>query len=155
MTSEKERSPGARPQGAECLEDRARQIAAEAALLRRHEELLSWAVEELGLERAFAEMVYEIAQEEEVEPAYAFEFVRCRVGIGGEAKGSADAPSLQSTPPDWLEASPSPDEALREWRLRTSIRRLRTLLREQDTPAEALRAFAVAPDLEDADYGAR
>ncbi len=152
MERASERDSAAGPSGTDCLRARARLIAAEATSLRRHEELLDWAVEELGLARPFAEQIYEIAIEEDVEPAYVFELVRCGVGISEQVAGRSDAPSLQPSPPDWIERSPRPDEARREWRLRTSTRRLRSLLEGESSPADALRAFANAPDIEERGY---
>lgn len=140
------------PRGTPCLEERARRIAAEAASLRRHEELLDWAVRELGLERSFAERIYEIAGEEDVEAAYVFELVRCGVGIRYDVAADSAAPSLQTSPPDWIAQSPQPDEARREWRLRLGTRRLRALLDSEPTPAAALHAFAIAPDVEERGY---
>ena len=138
--------------GTDCLKRRARQIEAEAAVLRRHDELIEWAVEELGLERRFAETVYEVARQESVDPAIAFELIRCNVGVRDDAAKSGAAPSLQSTPPDWIAAAPPPDEAHREWRLRTSVRRLRSLLETAASPGDALIAFANASDVDEESY---
>ncbi len=142
----------ARDRGVECLKGRALRIEAEAAFLRRHEEIVEWAGAELGVERAFAERIYEIAIEEGVEPAFAFELVRCGVGIVEASGGEADAPSLQTTPPAWVSERPDPDEAPREWRLRTSVRRLAALLNDGRAPAEALREFAASPDIDAVAY---
>ncbi len=137
--------------GVKCLEERARLIAEEAVALRRHEELLEWAVDEIGLDRAFAERVYDVAREEGIEPAYVFELVNC--GVGVEPGSTADdAPSLQPAPPRWIEQAPPPDEAARERRLRTSARRLKSLMESCAGPAAALRSFAEAPDVDEAGY---
>jgi hypothetical protein len=43
---------------------------------RRHEALMEWAEGDLGLERAYAEQIYALAEEEELEPIYAFQLIR-------------------------------------------------------------------------------
>jgi hypothetical protein len=48
---------------------------------RRHEVLMEWAEDEIGLSREYAEQVYALAGEEELEPVYGFLLVRCGVGI--------------------------------------------------------------------------
>ena len=132
--------------GPECLKARAREIEAEAAFLRRHEELIDWAVEELGLDRERAEGIYEIAREEDVEPAYVLELVRCGVGVGPKPPQS-HAPSLETSAPAWVANAPDPEGAQAEWRLRVTVRRLRSLLEESDSVPAALRAFAAEPDI--------
>lgn len=138
--------------GIDCLKRHAADIESEAHTLRRHEELLDWATDDIGLERAWAEQAYDIAREEEIEPAIAFELIRCGVGIRAEVMDDSGAPKLDPSSPSWIAGGPTPDQAMREWRLRTSLRRLRTLIREHGAPAPALRAFADAPDVDDAGY---
>ncbi|MGH7481671.1 MAG: hypothetical protein ACRELV_05910 [Longimicrobiales bacterium] len=136
----------------DCLKRRAREIEAEAGFLRRHEELVDWAVSELEVDPAFAERVYDIAREERIEPAYAFELVRCGAGIRAEVARAGAAPSLDAREPSWIADSPDPESALREWRLRVSLRRLRALMEECETPTDALVRFAEAPDVDAAGY---
>lgn len=136
----------------DCLKRRAREIAAEASLLRRYEELMDWALTDLEIEQGFAQRVYDIAKEESVEPAYAFELVRCGTGLRAEAARAGAAPSLDSQAPSWIGDVLDPDAAWREWRLRASLRRLRSLIEDCDSATDALVRFADAPDVDSSGY---
>lgn len=136
--------------GVECLIDRAAQVEDEAMRHRRRNELVEEA-EEAGIPHTFAEEVYDVARQEGVEPAFAFELVRCRVGVRELEDDEAEPPATDPGRPDWVGEAPSPDAARRERRLRASFRRLRALLEGCDTAEEALTNFAKQPDV--GEYG--
>lgn len=141
---------GATP-GAKCLVERAPVADRRAAHHRRRIELVEDAVRDVGLGREEAEEVYDVAREEGVEPAFAFELVRCGVGVGGFGE-APDAEAVTTGRPPWLEGVVPREKAVRERWLRNSFRRLRGLLEEYDSPEEALIEFAQEPDLEEYDY---
>ncbi len=146
------RGAAERGEAAACLLQRARDLEALAGHGRRRSELVDRAVRESGLEWAEAESVYEMAQEEGLDPALALELLHCRVLVLGPADArpgaAAAATELEATPPEWIAARPPPEaEARRERRLRASFRRLRALLEERGAPEEALLAFAEEPDV--------
>ena len=109
------------------------------------------AVHEAGMDRELAEEVYDVAREEGVEPAFAFELVRCGVAVCGPEEPPA-AESIVTGRPAWLEPAIPSAEATRERRLRNSFRRLRSLLERHETPEEALIEFAREPDVQECDY---
>lgn len=119
---------------------------------RRHEELMEWAEEELGLDRGYAEQVYALAEEEELEPIYALLLIRCGVGVRELEPPEQDGDELasQQTPPEWVETEGVElDDVALERRLRASFRRLRSSLEQSESAAAAVRAF-----LDEADVGA-
>ena len=68
---------------------------------RRHETVMEWATGELGVERATAEKIYAVAEEERLAPVYAFELVQQGVGVR-ELESTTEAPaeaSMQQDPP--------------------------------------------------------
>jgi hypothetical protein len=147
---------GAIRTGRECLLERARALGEEEPR-RRREELVEDAVAGMGLSRAEAEEVYDIAAEEGLDPAFAFELVRCGVAVyepGGAGPVTAPGESSMRAPPEWLAgpAAPPADVARRERRLRTTFRRLRSLLERYPTPEQALEAFAEEEDVGEYEY---
>lgn len=120
------------------------------ALERRHEALMEWADTELGLERAYAEQVYALAEQEDLEPVLAFELVRSGLGVRElEAPEQDMGEASQQAPPEWVaEEVVELDDVELERRLRASFRRLRSHLEVSDTPAAAVQAL-----LQDADIG--
>ncbi|MGH7476238.1 MAG: hypothetical protein ACRELD_08105 [Longimicrobiales bacterium] len=140
------RALGARP----CLRQRASVLARETPLPRRHNEIVPWAVDELGISGEFAVLAYDIARQEGLEPALLFELVRCGVAI--READTPDVPSLEPTPPEWLQRAPDPAAARREWRLRASARRLRALVEDRGSASAGLEAFASLDDVEEVAY---
>jgi len=118
--------------------------------LHRRDELLGEACAQ-GMSMALAEQMYDIAREEGLDPALGYELLRCGLGVCPPEDGVSSAPAQPSSDkyaPGWLlQPASDPDEVLRERMLRLSFRRLRSLLEEQDDPAEAMRAFAREPDV--------
>ncbi len=146
------RGAAQRGEAAACLLERAHELEGPAGHQRRRSELVDRAVRESGLEWTAAQAVYELAREEGLDPALAFELLHCRVlvlGPGDVRPTDARAHTeLEATPPEWVESQPPPAaEARRERRLRGSFRRLRRLIEERGTPEEALVAFAEEPDV--------
>jgi hypothetical protein len=106
--------------------------------------------EEDGMPPGLAEMLYDIAREEGVDPALAYELVRSGLGVIPPREGVSNATSQPTTDkyvPEWLGDAVPPDDLLRERMLRLSFLRLRSLLRQQEDVGEALRAFANEPDV--------
>ncbi len=136
--------------GVECLIQRAPVVEDEAARHRRRSELIDRAVEEDGVDPELAAEVYDIAREEGIEPAFAFELVRCGVAVRDMGE-QPDASSTVRGYPTWLQALPE-EEAGRERMLRTSFRRLRHFLETYDSAEDALIAFANEPDVGEVEY---
>jgi hypothetical protein len=119
-------------------------------LSRRRIDVIQEAVD-VGMGDELAEMLYDVARDEGVDPVLAFELVRCGLGVMPPSGGVENAPNFATTDkyrPEWLEPPVDPDSMLRERTLRFSFRRLRALL-EQHTgsAADAFRAFAREPDV--------
>lgn len=135
----------------DCLGRGARE-ATEAAAERRHEVLMERAEAE-GLDREFAEKVYLLAEEEELEPVYAFLLVRCGVGVREleppEVDPDDDA-AAQQAPPGWVGAEQVElDDVVLERRLRATFRRFRAMLASHSTTDAAVQAFVGEADVAD------
>jgi GNAT superfamily N-acetyltransferase len=103
-----------------------------------------------GMSPELAEMMYDVAREEGLDPALAYEVVRSGLGVAPPPDGVANAaqqPSSDKYYPTWLLPATSPDDVLRERMLRMSFRRLRSLLERHADAAEAFRAYAHEPDV--------
>ncbi len=104
----------------------------------------------LGIADELAELLYDVAQEEGLDPVLALELVRSGLGIAPPAQGLGNAPREPTTDkyrPEWLEPPIPPDALLRERTLRVSFRRLRGLLEHHaGDAAGAFQAFAREPD---------
>lgn len=134
---------------ADCLVTGAESGADAAELSRRRIDVLAEA-EAAGMSPELAEMLYDVAQEEGLDPALAYELVRSGLGVSPPPDGVANAPSqptIDKYVPEWLYPAAPPDAVLRERMLRVSFRRLRALLEEHERPEDALRAFAREPDV--------
>ena len=134
---------------AECLLVNAEEGADAQELSRRRIDVLRDA-HEAGMPPELAEMLYEIAREEGLDPALAYELVRSGLGVSPPPDGVDNAPSQPTTDkyiPEWLLPPVPTDQVLRERMLRLSFRRLRALLEEHDDVEAALRAFAREPDV--------
>jgi hypothetical protein len=124
-------------------------LDAEGARSRRSE--VTGEALEAGMSSELADLLYDIARDEGLDPALAFELVRGGVGVVPPADGLLNAPSQPTTDkyaPGWVvtPATP-PDLMLRERTLRLSFRRLRRLLEAHEAIEEALLAFAREPDV--------
>lgn len=138
--------------GISCLLEHAAEIEDMAAHHRRRIELIERATEEEWMDREMAEEVYDIAREEGLEPAFAFELVRCGVAVCEPEGPEPIATTSVKGRPEWLSQPVPTEEATRERRLRMSFRRLRSFLEEYETPEEALIAFAQEPDVRACGY---
>lgn len=106
--------------------------------------------EKSGMSYELAEMLYDIAIDEGIDPAMAYELVRTGLGVVPPDDGvsnAASAPSSDKYYPTWMFPAEPPDEVLRERMLRVSFRRLRSLLESHPEVDEAFRVFANEPDV--------
>jgi hypothetical protein len=143
MTSEEEAAQ-------RCLRDGVAALTGDAAAERRHEALMEWAEGELGLARAWAEDVYALAEEVELEPVYAFLLVRCGIGVRElqQPVQDPDEEAVQQAPPDWVGADAvTLGDAALERRLRGTFRRMRAHLEQTATAAAAVESFLAEPDV--------
>ncbi|MBR9990989.1 MAG: hypothetical protein KFH98_14600 [Gemmatimonadetes bacterium] len=121
-----------------------------AAHERRHEALMEWAESGLNLDREYAEQIYALAEEEELEPVYAFHLVQSGLGVREleEPEQDMDEEAVQQAPPDWVAKDVVEfEDVVLERRLRASFRRLRSHLEDSATAAEAVAEFLREPDV--------
>lgn len=138
----------------ECLLDRATRFEHQPETARRREELVERAVA-AGHPREYADQLYDVAEEEGVDPAVAFELVLCGVGVRELAAPPEDQweEAQIEAPPPWINPDPpTPDDAARERHARVSFRRLRGILDETGSAKQALLRFAREPDVGDVDF---
>ncbi|HUF51243.1 MAG TPA: hypothetical protein VMN60_10440 [Longimicrobiales bacterium] len=118
---------------------------------RRHESLMAWAESVLALDRAFAEQLYALAEEEQLEPIYAFQLIRCGIGVRELATPAQDVEEFaasQEAPPAWVgEPGVELSDVALERRLRATFRRFRAQLDTAATPTAAVAAFLAEPDI--------
>ena len=117
---------------------------------RRHEALMEWAETELKLDREYAEQIYALAEEEELEPVYAFHLVRSGLGVREleEPEQDMDEEAVQQAPPDWVaEETVKLEDVVLERRLRASFRRLRSHIDSGTSPADGVAEFLKEPDV--------
>lgn len=119
-------------------------------LSRRRIDVVQEAVA-VGMSDELAEMLYDVAREEGLDPVLAYELVRSGLGVLPPADGVENAPQFATSDkyrPEWLESPVDPDTVLRERTLRFSFRRMRGLLQQHTgDAAAAFRAFAREPDV--------
>lgn len=116
---------------------------------RRRSEIMDDA-EADGMPPELAGLLYDIAQDEGLDPGLAFELVRTGLGVAPPPEGvstAGDAPAVDKYLPPWMFPPEPTDHMLRERMLRVSFRRLRGILREEREPDAALRRFAREPDV--------
>lgn len=138
----------------EKLLQRACRLDTSDGISRRREELILRA-SEAGLQREYADQLYDVAEEEGVDPAAAFELVLCGVGVQELTEPVHDQweETQVEAPPHWLvDAAPPPDEAARERRVRATFRRLRSIMERVPTASEALHEFVRDSDVGEVDY---
>lgn len=114
-------------------------------------EVLIERAESRGLGRGDAELAYDLAVEEGLEPAYAMALVGQGISVRNFG-GRAGVEVSESEEPEWIDRPPTAREASRERRLRETFRRLRAFLESEATPRDAIACFAREPDLESYDY---
>lgn len=116
---------------------------------RRRSEIMDDADAE-GMPPELASLLYDIAQDEGLDPGLAFELVRTGLGVAPPADGvstASDAPAVDKYLPPWMFPPEPTDHMLRERMLRVSFRRLRGILGEEEDPDAGLRRFAREPDV--------
>lgn len=120
---------------------------------RRREQLVGRAMA-AGHSREYADRIYDVAMEEHLDPALAFEIVLDGKGVRDLAPEPPDnwEEAQVEAPPEWINEPPPAEEAERERHLRLSFRRLRSLVERSDSPDAALSAFLAEPDVGEVDY---
>jgi hypothetical protein len=121
---------------------------------RRREHLVDRAIG-AGHAREYADLIYDVASEEGVDPAVAFEVVMAGVGVrelAGAPPDSWQETQVEATPVWVSDPPPGPDAAARERRTRACLRRLRQMIERTTSTEEALRAFMREVDVGDVDY---
>ncbi len=121
----------------------------EMELERRRCDLLEEAEAE-GMSHELAELLYDVALEEGLDPAVAFELVRTGLGVAPPPEGLSNAaqePATDRYLPPWMFPPEPTDHLLRERMLHTSFRRLRSLIEREAEIDEAFRLFANEPDV--------
>lgn len=106
--------------------------------------------EEVGMSMELAELLYDIAREEGIDPAIGFDLVCSGLGVcppEGGVSNAPDAPMVDKYLPSWMFPPLPTDRVLRERTLRVSFRRLRSLLETHDEIDQAFAAFAQEPDV--------
>jgi hypothetical protein len=136
----------------EQLIQNAEQIASDDAP-RRRIELVERAVA-AGHSVEYADLIYDIAEEERVDPAIAFELVLNGIGVRDLSPPSDDTwvESQVEAPPAWVTQPDASPVAAPERHMRTTFRRLRALFEQHPTPRAALEAFAREPDVAEMKY---
>jgi hypothetical protein len=135
------------------LIERADEIASERTP-RRRSDLVEKAVE-AGHAVEYADQIYDIAEEEGVDPALAFELVLNGIGVRELSPPNEDQwlETQVEAPPGWVaEPDRQPEVAERERHMRSTFRRLRRMLEEHGQPRPALEAFAREPDVAEISY---
>jgi hypothetical protein len=121
---------------------------------RRRIELVERALE-AGHSIEYADLIYDIAEEEGLDPALAFELVLNGIGVR-ELTPPVDDDWVETqveAPPKWVtEPEPSPAAAAHERHMRTTFRRLRGLIEQHGSARAALAAFAQQPDVAEMKY---
>lgn len=139
---------------ADALLARAAEIDQAPPESRRREHLVDRAIE-AGHAREYADLIYDVAAEEGVAPAVAFEVVLSGLGVRELAGTPSDSreETQVDAPPVWVsDLAPGPDAAARERRIRASLRRLRQMIERTASTEAALRAFVREDDVGDVDY---
>lgn len=134
--------------------EHADELVSKAEHERRRCEIMDDAAQ-IGMSADLAEMLYDVSREEGLDPDFALELVRSGLGVAPPVEGVTNAvqtPTTDKYMPEWLGAPVGADELLRERTMRMSFRRLRGLLEQHQDPADALRAFALEPDVEHVGY---
>jgi hypothetical protein len=133
----------------ELLADRSVASPGDADWIRRRSELLEEAEGE-AMPIELAELLWDVAQEEGLDPSVAYELVRTGLGVcppEGGVRNAVDDPTMDRYLPAWIFPPEPTDKLLRERTLRMSFRRLRGLLETHEDVDEAFRRFGEEPDV--------
>lgn len=120
---------------------------------RRREDLIQ-RVLDAGHSHEYADQIYDVALEENCDPALAIEVVLAGVGVRDLMPAELDnwEETQVEAPPQWIQEPPPAEEAERERQMRLTFRRLRSLTEENGSSQEALKAFVRQPDVGDVEY---
>ena len=121
---------------------------------RRREHLIEKALQ-AGISPEFADEIYDVAEEEKIDPAIAFEIVLSGRGVRELAEPVTETwEEVQvEAPPAWITPeAPQPTDAARERRLRLTFRRVRSLLESESSTDAALHKFEQQPDVGPINY---
>ncbi len=114
---------------------------------RRRASILS-AAAEAGIAVETAELMYDVALEEGLDPALAFDLVRSGLVVDPPDEGDApNTPVADRYLPTWLFPAVSRELLDRERLLRLSFRRLRGLVESEGDVGAAFERFAAEPDV--------
>ena len=138
----------------ELLVQRMERIASDSTP-RRRIDLVQRAVDE-GHSIEYGDLIYDLAEEEGIDPPIAFELVLIGVGVRELTPPSEDLwqETQVEAPPPWVneqeeEAAPL---AAQERHMRTTFRRLRAALEEHGSLLPAVEAFVRQPDVAEMKY---
>jgi hypothetical protein len=126
----------------------------EGAVSRRRDDLVQRAVD-AGLSREYADQMYDVATEEDLDPAVAFEVVLSGVGVRELAGPASEAweETQVEAPPSWIaDLEQLPVDVARERRTRNSFRRLRQIMEHTTSPRAAIFEFVDQADVGPVDY---
>ncbi|HEX6063282.1 MAG TPA: hypothetical protein VFZ04_03630 [Longimicrobiales bacterium] len=134
------------------LIQRAEQITSDT-VSRRRIDLVERAVAD-GHSIEFADLIFDIAEEEQVDPALAFELVLTGIGVRELAPPNDDqwVETQVEAPPAWVTQPDGPAGAAAERHMRTTFRRLRAAFEQHESPRAAVEAFASQPDVAEMKY---
>jgi hypothetical protein len=120
---------------------------------RRRIDLVEQAVA-AGHSIEFADLIYDLAEEERVDPALAFALVLNGIGVRQLSPPSDDqwVETQVEAPPGWVTQPDAPAVAASERQMRATFRRLRAAFDDHDSPRAALEAFASQPDVAEMKY---
>ncbi len=121
----------------------------EPELDRRRSEIMDEAAE-TGMSSDLAELLYDVALEEGIDPSLGFDLVRSGLGVAPPPEGVSNAPDdpmVDRYLPAWMFPAEPTDRMLRERMLRVSFRRLRAFLEEHEEVDVAFERFAKEPDV--------
>lgn len=133
----------------DCMLSKTEREGGESDLTSRRVEIME-AAQQSGMPPELAELLYDVARDEGLDPALGYELVRCGLGVCPPDDGLSNAPTQPTTDkyrPEWLDPAVPPDTLLRERMLRLSFRRLLSLLERHPDADDAFRAFAREPDV--------
>ena len=135
------------------LVERAAALDVDGAVSRRREELVQRA-QAAGHSHEYADRLYDVASEEGVDPAAAFELVFSGIGVRELIPPSADQweETQVEAPPTWVAESEAPEDAAQERLVRTTFRRLRSIMEGKTSAREAIAEFVEAPDVGEVNY---
>lgn len=114
---------------------------------RRRESVVDASVA-AGLDADTAELMFDIALEEGLDPTLALELIRSRLAVDPpDGADVSETPVTDRYLPTWLFPSSPPGRLERERQLRFSFRRLRGFLESEGDVEAAFQRFAAEPDV--------